>query len=316
MNEWAVTVDSLTKRFGDFTAVDRVTFSVKRGEVFGFLGPNGAGKSTTIRMLCGIIEPTSGTGTVAGLDIRTQTEQIREHIGYMSQKFSLYEDLSVVENIWFYAGVYGVQPVRMTERIHWVLRMAGLEGRENTLTGELATGWKQRLALGCAVVHEPEIVFLDEPTAGVDPVSRRKFWDLIDDLAENGVTVFVTTHYMDEAEHCDRLCLIYRGRIVAMGTPNDLKTRYTSGLLLEVDVQPQISALDLLLSDPSVLDAALFGRKLHVVVPEERAVQEVANRLASGSFVVRSMQVVVPSLEDVFIALVEQTDRELGLGGT
>lgn len=316
MSEWAVEVNELTRRFGDFTAVDRISFSVRRGEIFGFLGPNGAGKSTTIRMLCGIIEPTSGTGIVAGLDIRTQAEQIKERIGYMSQRFSLYEDLTVEENIQFYAGIYGVPPSRMEERQRWVIQMAGLEGRERTLTGELAMGWKQRLALGCAIVHEPEILFLDEPTAGVDPVSRRQFWDLIYELAHGGVTVFVTTHYMDEAEHCDRLCLIYRGRIVAMGTPAQLKSAYTSGQLLEVEVEPQMPALDVLAGDPLVRDVAVFGKKLHVVVPEgEHAAEQVRARLLREQFTIRSLQPVMPSLEDVFVALVERTDRELGEGG-
>jgi ABC-type Na+ transport system ATPase subunit NatA len=209
-------------------------------------------------MLCGIIPPTSGTGTVAGLDIRTQSEQIKERIGYMSQRFSLYEDLTVSENIEFYAGVYGVSTEQLAERKRWVLQMAGLEGREHSLTGELSVGWKQRLALGCAIVHEPEVLFLDEPTSGVDPISRRRFWELIDTLAEGGVTVFVTTHYMDEAEHCDRICLIYRGRIVAMGSPAELKTRYSSGVLIEVEVEPQMPALESLLSDPAVYDAAVF----------------------------------------------------------
>jgi len=259
--------------------VDGITFAVKRGEVFGFLGPNGAGKSTTIRMLCGIISPTSGTGTVAGLDIRTQSEQIKARIGYMSQKFSLYEDLTVSENIDFYAGVYGVSAERLAERKRWVLQMAGLEGREQSLTGELPVGWKQRLALGCAIVHEPEILFLDEPTSGVDPISRRQFWDLINALAGEGVTVFVTTHYMDEAEHCDRLCLIYRGRIVAMGTPAELKTHYASGKLIEVEVEPQMAALESLLNDPAVYDAAVFGRRLHVVLPADANSRSDAQRV-------------------------------------
>ncbi len=312
MSEWAVEVHGLTKRFGSFTAVDGITFTVKRGEVFGFLGPNGAGKSTTIRMLCGIISPTSGTGTVAGLDIRTQSEQIKARIGYMSQKFSLYEDLTVSENIVFYAGVYGVSAERLAKRKRWVLRMAGLEGREQSLTGELPVGWKQRLALGCAIVHEPEILFLDEPTSGVDPISRRQFWDLIDALAGEGVTVFVTTHYMDEAEHCDRLCLIYRGRIVAMGTPTELKTHYSSGKLIEVEVEPQMSALESLLNDPVVYDAAVFGRRLHVVLPADvDAAGYVRQQLEKEGFRIIYLEPVVPSLEDVFVSLVEQTDRGL-----
>lgn len=221
----AVTVKDLVKTFGNFKAVDRISFTVPRGEIFGFLGPNGAGKSTTIRMLCGIIEPTSGQGSVAGFDIFRQPEQIKQHIGYMSQKFSLYNDLTVEENIEFYADIYGVSLQRLAERRSWILEMAGLKERRHSLTGELSAGWKQRLALGCAMVHEPEILFLDEPTAGVDPLSRRAFWDLIYDTAERGVTVFVTTHYMDEAEHCNRIGLIYGGRLISLGSPAEIKRR-------------------------------------------------------------------------------------------
>ena len=229
----AVEVRDLVKRFDSFTAVDRISFTVGRGEVFGFLGPNGAGKSTTIRLLCGLLLPTSGWGSVAGFDVTRESEQIKQRIGYMSQKFSLYEDLTVTENIAFYGGVYGVDPRRMQERKQWILEMANLTERANSLTGELAVGWKQRLALGCAVVHEPEILFLDEPTAGVDPVSRRNFWDLIYSVAGRGVTVFVTTHYMDEAEHCDRIGLIYAGKLIALASPRELKERFTAGRLPE-----------------------------------------------------------------------------------
>ncbi len=219
----AVSLDQLTKRFGDFTAVDRVSLTVPRGQIFGFLGPNGAGKSTTIRMLCGILTPTSGAGRVAGFDIATQPELIKENIGYMSQRFSLYEDLTVEENIAFYAGVYRLPAARRKQRTEWVIEMAGLTDRRSSNAGQLSGGWRQRLALGCAILHEPPIVFLDEPTSGVDPLSRRKFWELIYSLAEGGVTVFVTTHYMDEAEYCDRLALIYRGELIAVGTPLELK---------------------------------------------------------------------------------------------
>jgi len=219
----AVSLSQLTKRFGDFTAVDRVSLTVPRGQIFGFLGPNGAGKSTTIRMLCGILTPTSGAGRVAGFDIATQPELIKENIGYMSQRFSLYEDLTVEENIAFYAGVYRLPAARRKQRTEWVIEMAGLTDRRSSNAGQLSGGWRQRLALGCAILHEPPIVFLDEPTSGVDPLSRRKFWELIYSLAESGVTVFVTTHYMDEAEYCDRLALIYRGELIAVGTPLELK---------------------------------------------------------------------------------------------
>jgi ABC-2 type transport system ATP-binding protein len=220
----AVVVENLEKRFGDFAAVDRISFQVRRGEVFGFLGPNGAGKSTTIRMLCGILRPSGGSGTVAGFDIRTQPEQIKANIGYMSQRFSLYQDLTVEENIDFYSGIYCIPAAKKKERKEWVIEMAGLAGHRHQPTAILSGGWKQRLALGCAILHEPPIIFLDEPTSGVDPISRRKFWDLIYDLSGRGVTIFVTTHYMDEAEYCDRVGLIYRGELIAMDTPRALKT--------------------------------------------------------------------------------------------
>jgi ABC-2 type transport system ATP-binding protein len=219
----AVFLENLTKRFDSFTAVNAVSLSVPRGQIFGFLGPNGAGKSTTIRMLCGILSPTSGSGSVAGFDIVTQPERIKENIGYMSQRFSLYEDLTVEENIAFYGGIYRIPSQRLKERAEWVIRMAGLSERRHSKAGELSGGWRQRLALGCAILHEPAIVFLDEPTSGVDPLSRRNFWELIRSMAAGGVTVFVTTHYMDEAEYCDRLALIYHGELVAVGTPLELK---------------------------------------------------------------------------------------------
>ena len=222
-NDYAVVVDRLEKRFGNFVAVNQVTFRVRRGEIFGFLGPNGAGKTTTIRMLCGILAPTSGHGMVAGFDIREQPEQIKAHIGYMSQKFSLYQDLTVEENIDFYSGIYRIPVAKKQQRKEWVIEMAGLQNHRRRPTAILSGGWKQRLALGCAILHEPPIVFLDEPTSGVDPISRRQFWDLIYDLSARGVTVFVTTHYMDEAEYCNRLGLIYRGELISLGTPHDLK---------------------------------------------------------------------------------------------
>ncbi|MCL4812913.1 MAG: ABC transporter ATP-binding protein [Vicinamibacteraceae bacterium] len=222
---WAVEAIDLERRFDAFVAVNKVSFTVARGEIFGFLGPNGAGKSTTIRMLTGLLAPTSGRGTVDGLDLGTEAERIKQRIGYMSQKFSLYDDLTVEENIDFYAGIYRVDPARRAARKAWVLAMAGLDAHRTTRTSQLAGGWKQRLALGCAVLHEPPILFLDEPTSGVDPLSRRRFWDLIAEMASEGVTVFVTTHYMDEAEYCDRLALIYRGELVAIGTPPDLKAQ-------------------------------------------------------------------------------------------
>ncbi|MEK6647004.1 MAG: ABC transporter ATP-binding protein [Candidatus Firestonebacteria bacterium] len=222
----SVEVKSLTKMFGKFTAVDNVSFSINRGEIFGFLGPNGAGKSTTIKMLCGILSPTSGEGLVEDFDISKDSDEIKKIIGYMSQKFSLYNDLTVEENINFYGGIHNVGKAEMLQKREWILNMAGLKGKEKVLTGVLSGGWRQRLALGCAIVHNPKVVFLDEPTAGVDPISRRDFWNLIKKLSENGTTVFVTTHYMDEAEYCGRISLIYNGKLIEIGSPYDLKDKY------------------------------------------------------------------------------------------
>jgi len=309
-----VVLRDLVKRFGNFTAVDRLSLSVPKGEVFGLLGPNGAGKSTTIRMLCGILVPTAGTGSVAGFDIVTESERIKERIGYMSQKFSLYEDLTVEENIEFYGGVYGVPASRLAERKRWILEMANLRERAGSLTGHLAAGWKQRLALGCAAVHEPDILFLDEPTAGVDPISRRNFWDLIYDVASWGVTVFVTTHYMDEAEHCDRLGLIYGGKLIALGSPQQLKDRYAAGTLLEVQAQPVMAALELLGREPVVREVAVFGAALHVVTDDAAGIQAVRTALEKSGVAVGSISPILPSLEDVFVASIEQADRAAAQG--
>jgi ABC-2 type transport system ATP-binding protein len=235
-NGFAVEVRDLVKRFGEFVAVDRVSFQVRRGEIFGFLGPNGAGKSTTIKILCGLLAPSSGTAMVGGCDVAADPERVRQQIGYMSQKFSLYDDLTVEENLEFFGGIYGVPASRIREREEFVLRMADLEGQRRRMTRELAGGWKQRLALGCAILHEPPILFLDEPTSGVDPIARREFWDLIYQLSERGHTVFVTTHYMDEAEYCHRLALMYKGRIVAMDTPEALKREAGRASMEEVFV--------------------------------------------------------------------------------
>ena len=314
-NGHAVVVEDLVKRFGDFTAVDHISFEVPKGEIFGFLGPNGAGKSTTIRMLCGILTPTSGRGRVIGFDLLAQSERIKERIGYMSQKFSLYEDLTVEENIEFYGDIYGVPPKRLAERKRWILEMANLAERTRSLTGELATGWKQRLALGCAVVHEPDILFLDEPTAGVDPLSRRRFWDLIYNVAGQGVTVFVTTHYMDEAEHCDRLGLIYGGKLIALGSPAQLKDRYAAGTLLEVRAQPIMASLELLASEPAAREVAIFGAALHVVAESEAAIEPLRAALERGGATVSAITTILPSLEDVFVALIEQADREAAGAG-
>jgi drug efflux transport system ATP-binding protein len=307
----AVTVDALTRRFGTFTAVDNVSFEVAPGEIFGFLGPNGAGKSTTIRMLCGLLAPTAGQGTVAGFDIHTAAEKIKQHIGYMSQKFSLYDDLTVEENIAFYGGIYGLGNQRLRERTHWAVEMAGLQERRRSPTRLLAGGWKQRLALACAILHEPPIVFLDEPTSGVDPLSRRRFWDLIYAMADQGVTVFVTTHYMEEAEYCGRLALIYRGRLIAMGTPAELKGGLAGETLLEVRSRQNEQALELIAGLPVVLDAALFGSGLHVRTADPDAARTAITAVLSGAgLAVEHLEVIAPTMEDVFVAMIEQQDRK------
>jgi ABC-2 type transport system ATP-binding protein len=306
----AVVVQDLAKRFGAFVAVNRISFEVPSGEIFGFLGPNGAGKSTTIRMLCGILSPSGGSGTVAGFDMTREAEQIKAHIGYMSQKFSLYEDLTVEENIDFYSGIYRIAPEKKAKRKEWVLAMAGLDEHRRSRTGILSGGWKQRLALGCAVLHEPPIIFLDEPTSGVDPISRRQFWSLIYELAGRGVTVFVTTHYMDEAEYCDRLGLIYRGELIASGAPEQLKTELMRQEILEVLCEQPQEVMDELEKIDSIQEVALFGRGLHAVTADaEVAVSAIRSLEAQGRVRIASVEKIVPSLEDVFVSLIEARDR-------
>lgn len=311
-NTYAVVVENLEKRFGSFVAVNRISLQVKAGEIFGFLGPNGAGKSTTIRMLCGLLTPTAGTGTVAGFDIMRETERIKAHIGYMSQKFSLYEDLTVEENIDFYSGIYRIPKTKKAERKEWVIEMAGLAQHRDSRTAVLSGGWKQRLALGCAILHEPPIIFLDEPTSGVDPISRRSFWDLIYDLAGQGVTVFVTTHYMEEAEYCDRLGLIYRGELIAAGTPDELKTRFMQDDIIEVLCERPQEAMLVLGTVQGVKEAALFGKGLHVVVEgrAEEVIAAITKRLAEQNLSVSRVERIVPSLEDVFVSLIEARDQQ------
>lgn len=301
----AVRVEELSKHFGAFTAVDRVSFEVRTGEVFGFLGPNGAGKTTTIKMLNGLLVPSSGRGHVAGFDVMRETEAIRRHIGYMSQLFSLYPDLTVDENIAFFSGLYGVARARRAERRDWVLEMAGLTDQRMRLTGELSLGWKQRLALGCAVLHEPPILFLDEPTSGVDPISRRSFWDLIYVLAAQGTTVFVTTHYMEEADYCHRLALMNRGRLIALDTPAGLRRAMTHPLL-EIRADDSLQAIETLKGLPEVVEVALFGRGLHVTVTDVDAGRAaVTSALSTHGRRVEDIREIVPSLEDVFIGLVQ-----------
>jgi ABC-2 type transport system ATP-binding protein len=305
----SVVMEDLVKRFGDFVAVDRINLEIRKGEVFGFLGPNGAGKSTTIRMLCGLLTPTSGRAQVAGYDVSREPESVRQNIGYMSQTFSLYNDLKVIENIRLFAGLYSVPANRLRERIEWALGMANLKGQENLITATLPGGWKQRLALGCAVLHKPPVVFLDEPTSGVDPISRRQFWDLIHHMAEEGVTVFVTTHYMEEAEYCNRLALIFRGQIVALGTPSELKQKSMKGELLAVECEPLGSAVEVLQSAPDVIDAAVFGNALHLVVRDATAaIPQVKKYLSDRSIMVGRVEKIHPSLEDVFVSLTTTRD--------
>jgi ABC-2 type transport system ATP-binding protein len=300
----AIEVDALSRNFGEFVAVDRVSFEVGRGEVFGFVGPNGAGKTTTIKMLTGLLAPTSGSARVAGHDVVAERARVKASIGYMSQLFSLYGDLRVVENIDFFTGLYGVPPERRDERRRWVLEMSGLEEQRRRLTSELSLGWKQRLALGCAVLHEPPILFLDEPTSGVDPISRRRFWDLIYALSDGGTTVLVSTHYMEEAEYCHRLALMNRGRLIALDSPAGLRGAAREPLL-EVRVDDAVRALDLLDGAPGVVRSGLFGRALHVTVEDAgKATSELGERLRSGGLQVESIRAIAPSLEDVFISLV------------
>lgn len=305
-----VIVKDLERRFGDFTAVNRISFEVKEGEIFGFIGPNGAGKSTTIRILCGILAPSGGAGTVAGYDIWTEAEKIKTRIGYMSQKFSLYEDLTVEENIRFYSGIYNIPEEKKEERKTWVLQMAGLLEHRRTKTALLSGGWKQRLALGCAVLHEPPIVFLDEPTSGVDPLSRRRFWDLIYEMAGRGVTVFVTTHYMDEAEYCDRIALIYRGELIAIDSPEGLKRKWMREEILDCSCDRPQEAMEILNEIPSVREAALFGEGIHILVEKaDQAGPEIISALTEKGLSLKRLEKIPPSLEDVFVSLIEAHDR-------
>jgi ABC-2 type transport system ATP-binding protein len=310
LKKYAVEVENLTKTFGDFTAVDGVRFNIRTGEIFGFLGPNGAGKTTTIRMLLGLLRPTSGRASVLGFDIVDEAEKIRQHIGYMSQRFSLYEDLTVSENLVFYGRTYGVRGERLRQRKQFAITMAGLEGREGELTRNLSGGWKQRLALGAAILHEPDMLFLDEPTAGVDPISRREFWELLYDLADEGTTIFVTTHYMDEAEHCQDLAFIHRGKIIAHGAPEEIKIDKMEGQVLEIDCdQPDVAIGALRTMSQFFEEVALYGAQIHVVADEiEKHKADIAQTLKEAGVRVRSMDLIPPSLEDVFIANVRNNE--------
>ncbi len=308
-SNYSVVMENLRKQFGSFVAVDGLSLNIAKGEVFGFLGPNGAGKSTTIRMLCGLLKPTSGSASVAGYDVGQKPESVRQNIGYMSQKFSLYNDLTVIENLRLFAGLYSVHSNVLKQRIDWALQMANLKGQENLITATLPGGWKQRLALGCAVLHKPPVLFLDEPTSGVDPISRRQFWDLIHQMAEEGVTVFVTTHYMEEAEYCNRLALIFRGKMVALGTPSELKRNSMQGELLLVECAPLGPAVEALQSAPDVLDAAVFGNALHLVVLNAAAaIPQIRSFLTGHAIAVSSIEKIRPTLEDVFVSVTSEHD--------
>ena len=306
----SIRAENLTKRFGDFVAVNGVSFEARRGEIMGFLGPNGAGKSTTIRILCGLLRPSAGRAEVAGLDVAREPERVRENIGYMSQKFSLYDDLSVMENLSFFGGVYGVRGARLRDRIAFAVDMAGLRGREDAVTHDLSGGWKQRLALGCAVLHEPQILFLDEPTSGVDPASRRRFWDLIYALAGAGVTIVITTHYMDEAEYCNRIALIDGGRLVALGSPSELKRSAIRGDILLVEGDDPGAMLEALEGVSGARDVAPFGSSLHIVVDDaslgKRAIEA---RLAERGLAASRIEPIRATLEDVFVQLVGDGGR-------
>jgi len=308
-NDSAVHIENLVKRFGDFVAVDNVSLDVARGEIFGFLGPNGAGKSTTIRIMCGLLAPTSGRATVGGYDVATQSELVRENIGYMSQKFSLYDDLTVEENIEFFGGVYGVSPEELPQRRDYVLKMAGLEDKHKDATRELPGGLKQRLALGCAILHEPPILFLDEPTSGVDPVARRNFWELIYQLSQAGHTIFVTTHYMDEAEYCHRVALMYAGRVIALGSPAELKQNFGARHLLMLETNDLLGAMRALQGGKGIVDVAVFGSGLHVTVVEERGIEDIRTVLGAAGIRIDNLEPIPPSMEDVFVGLIEEQER-------
>ncbi len=316
----SIEVKDLSKKFGSFTSVDDVSFEVKEGEVFGFLGANGAGKSTTIKMLCGILEPSSGDAKVGGFSIKNEPDKVKQNIGYMSQKFSLYNDLTVEENINFFGGVYGLDRKILNKKKEWVLQIAGLQNKGKTLTSSLSVGFKQRLALGCAVIHEPKIVFLDEPTGGVDPISRRRFWDLINSLSEKGTTIFVTTHYLDEAEFCNRIILINAGKLIASGSPKELKNKYIKNKVVEIVCSDIYKAIDILDKEKSVENITIFGNSLHLTLKEkvtsETKTQEddvdIIKALLEKDSDLEIFRIseITPSLEDVFLYLIENKNAQ------
>ncbi len=306
----AVEVHHLEQRFGSFTAVDQVNFSIPRGEIFGLLGPNGAGKTTTIRILCGILLPSGGQASVLGYDVARQPEEIKKRIGYMSQRFSLYGDLTPVENLDFYASIYEVPRRERAKRVAELVEMAGLQNQQKTLTRNLSGAWRQRLALACAIVHRPPMLFLDEPTAGVDPISRREFWDLIYRMAGEGTSVLVTTHYMDEAEYCNRIGMMYAGSLIALASPDELRAQLP-GRLLQVDCDRPAQAMQALTGMPGVLETAIHGAKLHVLLSDVDQLEDTRNSLCRAGVTVRSMEAIQPSLEDIFLYTVEQRQTML-----
>lgn len=308
--EYAIEIENLTKRFDKFVAVNNVSFNVKKGDVFGFLGPNGSGKTTVIRMIMGLISPTSGTGKVLGYDITTESEKIRSHIGYMSQKFSLYDDLTVDENLDFYAGVYCVPKDKIDKKKKEILEMADLIGKENMITSNLSGGWKQRLALGCSIIHEPDILLLDEPTGGVDPIARRQFWDIIYDLSKKGVTILVTTHYMDEAEHCNSIGFLYYGNILSLDTPNVMKEKIIDGDIVEIKVNNTLKSIELLKGKDYVRDASVYGSGIHVMTESDINLDELKEYIIENNIQVNSIKKVRPTLEDVFVFLVEKENKK------
>ncbi|PKL88969.1 MAG: multidrug ABC transporter ATP-binding protein [Ignavibacteriae bacterium HGW-Ignavibacteriae-2] len=307
----SITINNLTKRFGNFTSVDSISFDVKEGEIFGFLGANGAGKTTTIKMLCGILSPTEGDALVAGFSIKKEPNKVKLNIGYMSQRFSLYNDLTVEENINFFGGIYGLNGSRLLERKQWVLKIANLNGKENLLTASLPGGIKQRLALGTAVIHRPKIVFLDEPTSGVDPISRRNFWDLIHNLSSDGITVFVTTHYLEEAEFCNNIILINAGKLIAEGSSKELKTNYLKNDLYEIECSNVVDALEILEVQNFVEETSIFGNNIHISVNRNfSSTQQIESVLLSNKDIkISRVNKIVPTLEDVFIHLLERDKK-------
>lgn len=308
-----ITVNNLTKKFGNFTSVNGISFDVKKGEVFGFLGANGAGKTTTIKMLCGILSPTSGDATVGGYSVTNEPDKVKTNIGYMSQRFSLYNDLTVEENINFFGGVYGLEGKTFNERKKWVLSIANLQGKENLLTDSLPGGIKQRLALGTAVIHKPDIVFLDEPTSGVDPISRRNFWELINNLSSEGITVFVTTHYLEEAEFCNNIILIDAGNLIAHGNPAELKTNYIKHKILEIECERPVEAMEILKSSGLIKDVSIFGNNIHVNVIDVKSSEQNIKKLLENEHSIKVVRIeeITPTLEDVFIHLLEKGKKKI-----